>query len=262
MTRRLESNSLAAILQDARRATLAFVAGLDDQQMMGPKLDIVNPLLWEIGHVAWFQEYFVLRYNSNAPSLRPQADALYDSMRVAHDDRWTLPLPDIEWTVAYANDVLDAVLARLLEPLANEADNYYYRLAAMHEDMHTEAFCYSRQTLALPRITFSSTRLKTPTGRGAWPGDAEIPGMTFMLGASPDAQFVFDNEKWAHEQTVAPFRIARAPVTNGEYAAFVDAGGYRRRDWWSAEGWAWLQAAGAGRHYRQQALVERVEPQD
>jgi iron(II)-dependent oxidoreductase len=50
---------------------------------------------------------------------------------------------------------------------------------------------------------------------------------------------VFDNEKWAHTVEVAPFRIARAPVTNAEFAAFVEVGGYQRRDWWSSQGWVW-----------------------
>ena len=60
-------------------------------------------------------------------------------------------------------------------------------------------------------------------------------------------RFVFDNEKWAHEVDVAPFGIARAPVTNAEFAAFVDAGGYRHRELWSAAGWAWRERERAER---------------
>jgi iron(II)-dependent oxidoreductase len=73
-----------------------------------------------------------------------------------------------------------------------------------------------------------------------------VPGGTFMLGATPDLPFVFDNEKWSHPVAVAPFAIARAPVTQEEFAAFVDAGGYARREFWSEEGWQWREAAGAG----------------
>lgn len=76
-------------------------------------------------------------------------------------------------------------------------------------------------------------------------GDVEIPGGTFMLGATPDFPFVFDNEKWAHPVQVKPFRIARAPVTNGEFAGFVENGGYRKRKYWSAEGWRWLESGGS-----------------
>jgi iron(II)-dependent oxidoreductase len=64
------------------------------------------------------------------------------------------------------------------------------------------------------------------------------------LGATPDISFVFDNEKWAHPVEVAPFRISVTPVTNAGYQAFVDEGGYRRRELWSEEGWAWRIRAG------------------
>ena len=60
-----------------------------------------------------------------------------------------------------------------------------------------------------------------------------------MLGADPHEPFVFDNEKWAHPVRVEPFRIAATPVTNAEFQAFVDDGGYRRREWWGRHGWDW-----------------------
>jgi iron(II)-dependent oxidoreductase len=75
----------------------------------------------------------------------------------------------------------------------------------------------------------------------------EVTGGAFLLGAAPDEPFVFDNEKWAHEVTLAPFRLARAPVTQAEFAAFVDDGGYTRRALWSDAGWRWREAAGAER---------------
>jgi len=78
-----------------------------------------------------------------------------------------------------------------------------------------------------------------PPRTGNLPGDVEVSGGTFQLGASRGEGFVFDNEKWSHPTHVPPFRIARAPVTNAEFAAFVDAGGYRREDLWCRDGWSW-----------------------
>ena len=72
-----------------------------------------------------------------------------------------------------------------------------------------------------------------------------MPGGTFSLGTKPGGDFVFDNEKWAHPVGIAPFRIARAPVTNAAFAAFVDAGGYRDESYWEADGLTWLRASGA-----------------
>jgi iron(II)-dependent oxidoreductase len=82
-------------------------------------------------------------------------------------------------------------------------------------------------------------------GGGSVTGDARVPGGEFLLGASEDEPFVLDNEKWAHPVEVRPFAIARAPVTQVEYARFVDDGGYERRLLWSDAGWAWRQAAEA-----------------
>jgi len=76
-------------------------------------------------------------------------------------------------------------------------------------------------------------------------GDVQIPGGTFWLGATPDEPFVFDNEKWAHPLEIEPFALARAPVTQQEFAAFVDGGGYRERRFWSEAGWRWRQEASA-----------------
>src|SRR5262249_13140572 len=80
----------------------------------------------------------------------------------------------------------------------------------------------------------------TRAGASGWQGDAHVSGGTFELGAKPaEHDFVFDNEKWAHPVEVKPFAIARAAVTQAEFAAFVDDHGYRRRDLWSEAGWAW-----------------------
>ena len=121
-----------------------------------------------------------------------------------------------------------------------------YLLTIYHEDMHDEAFTYSRQTLGYPAPAFSST----PNGvemqdAGPLHGDVAVPHGVLQLGSPPDAPFLFDNEKWAHPVEVAAFRIARAPVTNAAFLDFVTEGGYRRREFWSDEGWQWREAAGA-----------------
>ncbi len=201
----INADVLAACVRNARRRTLELIADLDDAQLLGPRLAIVNPLRWEIGHVAWFQEKWVLRRAAGRPPLWANADALYDSAAIAHDTRWDLPLPSREQTVAYIKRVEDAVLERLTQPLRAE-DVYFTLLAIFHEDMHAEAFTYTRQTLgyAAPR------RSATPqAAAGAWRGDVQVAGGTFMLGATADEPFVFDNEKSAHPVALRPFAIAR-----------------------------------------------------
>ncbi len=203
----------------------------------------MNPLLWEIGHLAWFHEHFVLRGLDGRPPLRADADSLYDSASVPHATRWDLPLPTLDGTLAYMEQVQDALAARLTgrEPTPDEA--YLYRLTGLHEDMHAEAFTYTRQTLGQPRPRFAAP---SPDEAGPLPGDVAVGGGILRLGAERDAaRFVFDNEKWAHPVEVAPFRIAKAPVTNAEFAAFVEDGGYGEPRHWDADGRAWLAESGA-----------------
>ncbi len=240
----LRSAEVAEALEDARRRTLELVEGLSDQQLSVPLLPIINPILWEIGHVAWFQEKWALRHLRGQPPVMAHGDALYDSAAVAHDTRWDLKLPSRAETLRYMRAVLDRVLDRLPAGELAEKEAYFHWLPVMHEDMHDEAFTYTRQTLGYPAPKLSNALAIVCAGESV-SGDVEIAGGEFMLGSPRGEAFVFDNEKWAHPVQVEPFRIARAPVTNGEFAGFVDDGAYRRRELWSEEGWAWRQQARA-----------------
>ena len=232
--------SLAGELRASRDHLTRITADLDGDRLRGPKLAIVNPPLWELGHVAWFQEYWCLRRMAQdriADPIIPGADALYDSAKVAHDTRWDLPLPALKPTRSYQAEVLAGVMRRLEREPENRQLHYFVQLAVFHEDMHAEAFHYTRQTLGYGDPLSGNEIAAVPGARIA--GDVELPGGTFLLGASPGGDFVFDNEKWAHQVQLRPFRISRTPVTNEQYAGFVDAEGYSRREWWSDEGWAW-----------------------
>jgi iron(II)-dependent oxidoreductase len=238
------ADDLAAQLRDIRTHTRRLTDDLSTDQLMGPMLPIVNPVLWEIGHVGWFHEYWTLRHAHGEAPILDRADLLWNSSTVAHATRWDLDLPDRNGVFGYLTDVLERQLDRLGRGVEAPA-RYFYELSIRHEDMHVEALAYTRQTLGYSR----PEHLGRPAahGAGAWPGDVAVPGGPWRLGSTPADGFVFDNEKWAHEVRIAPFRIAKAPVTNAEFAAFVDAGGYRAREFWSAAGWAWRERAGAER---------------
>jgi iron(II)-dependent oxidoreductase len=129
-------------LRDARARTLELALDLDDTQWMGPRLAIVNPMLWEVVHVGWFQEHWTLRRHRE-PSLRADADSLYDSARIPHDTRWDLPVPSRGETLKYLGEVLERCLDAF-----REDDPYFHLLAIFHEDMHGEALTYTRQALS------------------------------------------------------------------------------------------------------------------
>jgi iron(II)-dependent oxidoreductase len=253
MTTSFKSSSASTLdlieaLQEARDRTLELIEDLSDKQLMGPRLRIVNPPRWEIGHVAWFQEYWILRSLGGLPPILANGDSLYDSARVAHDTRWNLPLPSRAETLAYMKRVLDRVCdssdRRKRDAIDGYDETYFLHLVLFHEQMHAEAITYTRQTLCYrrPRLRLAA---KSVGNVAAVSGDAHIPGGKLALGDSPVGTFVFDNELQPHEVEVKPFSISKAAVTNGEFAAFVEDGGYNRHELWSEEGWQWKRNAGA-----------------
>lgn len=241
---------LAAWVADATGRLADLVADLTDEQLQVPELDIVNPILWEIGHVTWFQESFVLRRTLGEAPLVAHGDALWDSAAIPHATRWHLALPSRQETRAYMDQVAATVAARVTAPTSSKQLRFLARYALHHHDMHTEALTYTRQTLGYPPARFTAGAdlagpAVTDAVAGPLDGDVAVPGGWFPLGADRHESFVFDNEKWAHPVQLAPFQIARAAVTQAEFAAFVDDGGYRSRSLWSDAGWAWRSALGA-----------------
>jgi iron(II)-dependent oxidoreductase len=223
-------NSLVENLRAARDRTRRVVDDLAGEREFGPQLAIVNPPRWEVGHVGWFQEFWCLRGGSeDRESILPNADALYNSATVPHATRWTLPLPSFPETLAYREQVLERVV-RSVEK--GNADSYFVELAVRHELMHAEAFHYTRQTLGYPPPAVDGQKESLSEK-----GDIEYPGGLFRLGAKPGEGFAFDNEKWSHPVVLKPFRMARRPVTYGEYRKFKEPlyckdGMVRRFDRW------------------------------
>jgi ergothioneine biosynthesis protein EgtB len=240
------SEALLDPLLDARRVELALLDDLSDAQMLGARAHFLEPPIWEMGHVGWFQEYWLLRRLGGADTILPGADAIYDSFNVSYTRRWDHCFPSRAATLAYITEVLRRSVARL-ESRAPRGDvAYFYRLAALHEDMHAENLTAILQSLGYARPASLHPAPGSPAIDPEFrPHDVSVPGGVFMLGADRDEPFVFDNEKWAHPVEVEPFRIAATAVTNAEFQAFVDDGGYRRREWWGRRGWDWRRREGA-----------------
>ncbi len=241
------TRQLSEAVFDARARTLALVADLSDDQLFGPRLPTVNPLHWEIGHIGWFQESWILRHALGRPPIREDGDRLYDSSAIPHDVRWDLPLPSRGRTIEYLLHTRDLVQKQLSRADFPESARYFVHLTIAHEDMHDEAIILTRQTLGYPPPAELASLQVVAEGEGDLaPGDAEIPAGSFLLGSAVGEEvFIHDNEKWAHSVDLDAFAIARAPVTQAEFAHFVDSGGYQEPAYWSEPGWQWRSLASA-----------------
>jgi len=239
---------LAGTLQNLRTTTLALfdcfvAAGLDDPANV-PLLAEINPPLWELGHLAWFAEWYILREaQSSDPvsalrgSMLTKGDDWFDSNTVPHKQRWHLGLPGSGALKTYCREVADRVLDKLSRITDDDTTLYSYRLVLAHEAMHVEAFAYSLQTLHVAPLP--SLAVQTPLTPAT--GEVCLPKGAIILGADPHAPgFIFDNEKWAHTVDVDAFTIDASLVSNVQYEQFIAAGGYQNPAFWSEAGRAWL----------------------
>lgn len=271
-------DQLVASMRDARDYTLTLfdrfqASGLDKLAQV-PYLATINPPLWELGHIAWFAEWFVLRETPSGnpalvhcPSLLPDSDRWFDSGRVAHTTRWQLDLPDTSIIKKYADEALKRILDKLAKLPNDAAALYPYRLVLAHEDMHGEAFAYTLQTLGLA----APSQLSSRTSSLAQQAELRINGGAFQLGSPAADEFVFDNEKWAYQITLPAFTINSTLVSNAQYKNFMRDGGYKTLQFWDDAGRLWLasQQRAAPRYWQRDGglwLCERfgklIEPAD
>ena len=247
--------ALACALRASRADTLATFALYTQAlpALLVPQRTELNPPLWELGHVGWFQEYWLARnaQRTRGPvadpdiarpcGVRANADALYDSSRVSHEARWSLPLPDAQATHADLATQLEQTLALLADTSDNDDALYFFRLALLHEDMHHEAALYMAQSLglAIPDARWQAQALPDPQAA------LELPAGPWRLGQDALQGFAFDNELGRREEQLSAQAMDCAVVRWAEYLPFVDAGGYRNPAWWSKEGQRWLAATQA-----------------
>ena len=226
---------LAEALRDSHRRTLSLLAAYADrlgEDLVIPYSTQLNPPCWEVGHIAWFQDYWISRNPQRARGVqadpdhhRPagrlkEADAWYNSSHVAHPSRWTLPLPDLGTTRAYLAAVLDDTLALLANTTETDDDLYFFRLVLFHEDMHSEAAIYMAQALSIP---LPETLIAPPAALPPL-STLKIPGNTGNLGY-PDGGFAFDNELSLHGVELAAFEIDSCVVSWERYLPFLEATG-------------------------------------
>jgi iron(II)-dependent oxidoreductase len=227
-----------AELDGVRRNTLALVAHLSDEALACVHSPLQSPLVWDLAHIAAYEDLWLAHRLAGLDLLRPDLAELYDAFETPRAVRGSVELLDAPAARAY----LEAVRERVAVALAQDGvgDGVLCELVLRHELQHTETM---RQTLALAGLLPPGEPRLAPLGGvegegvGEW---LELPAGTFSMGAGPDG-FAYDNERPRHLAQTGAFRIARRPVTNASWLRFAEGGGYERREWWSAEGWAWKE---------------------
>ncbi|MGK2879570.1 MAG: ergothioneine biosynthesis protein EgtB [Mycobacterium sp.] len=236
--------TLARGLTTARERTLRLV-DFDDAELRAQYDPLMSPLLWDLAHIGWQEELWLLRAADPARPglLDPKVESLYDAFEHTRASRVDLPLLPPSDARSFCATVR-AKAFDALDALPTDADEFPFALVVSHENQHGETMFQALNLRLGAPIVAAGAPL--PHGRPGLTGTSVlVPGGPFVLGVDvADEPFSLDNERPAHVVDVPTFRIGRVPVTNGEWRRFIDDGGYRQQRWWSTRGWNHRRQAG------------------
>lgn len=233
-----------AVLTHARARSELLTSVVDDHDLVRQHSTLMSPLVWDLAHVGNQEELWLVRDVGNRAPVRRDIDHLYDAFEHVRAVRPCLPLLGPAEARRYIREVrlkvLDVLEQCPLEgrPLLERA--FAFGMVAQHEQQHDETMLATHQLRhGVPVLDASPP----PRATRLLAAEVLVPGGRFTMGTSTEP-WALDNERPAHVMHVAPFFIDTAAVTNGQYMAFIEAGGYDQPQWWTAPGWAHRHACG------------------
>jgi gamma-glutamyl hercynylcysteine S-oxide synthase len=240
------AEEIAALMTAARAETLKLFDLAREEDLHDSPGFGFRPIVWHLAHIGVFEAYWLLQKLRGEPPPDARYERIFDPINTPREESKNLPTRrEME---AYLASVRERTLRALDETRFDEAspllrDGYLFHLVLEHEYQHQETLCYLLHMLPSAKKRKPSTDAAERAARQAasLPEMAVIAGGEFEMGASVGAQFVYDNELPRHIVNVPSFKLDRLLTTNAEYAAFIAEGGYRRREWWSDEGWEWRE---------------------
>jgi gamma-glutamyl hercynylcysteine S-oxide synthase len=242
----LAGTDIRDALAETRRQTLWLVDRLDDDELRRVHSTLMSPLAWDLGHIAAFEDLWLVHRHGGRPLLHADLADVYDAFETPRAGRGDLAF----LAPARAREYLEAVRTRSLAVLGEigAGDGTIPELILRHEQQHSETMLQTMQLAGLQGF------IPDPLDAGRGPAAVRLTGLETVrvpagpctIGA-PAEGFAYDNERPRHRVELAAFELGRVPVSNGAFRAWIEDGGYRRPEWWSAEGWAWRRATGATR---------------
>lgn len=232
-------------LGTSRRRLLELVRTVPAGVLTAQHSPLMSPPVWDVAHVANYEEQWLLRALGQPGLTGPATDRLYDAVLNPRPTRASLPLPGVAEALAYAEQVRSHVL-RHLDSLCEGADagpllagGLVYGMVAQHEQQHVETLLATLQLVTTTTLVpFSSV---VPCARTpAAPAEVLVPAGPFLMGT--DDAWAYDNERPRHPVDVPGFLVDRFPVSNRDYLGFIDDGGYARRTLWVEAGWDFREA--------------------
>ena len=239
--------AIAELLEEARRRTLALIEPLDDEQLNRVYSPLLSPLAWDLGHIANFEELWLVQTIGEREPLHGELGRFYDAIESPRKVRGELPILRDEELRAYMADVR----ARTLDVLGDVdvsagaedrllREGFVYEMLLAHELQHNETML---QLLQLLDGYEAQLPLGTAPVDPDGPETIAVAAGSYEIGAGPRG-FAYDNERPRHAVELESFAIDRTPVTNGTYLRFMEDTGAEPPMYWERDGeGAWLEAS-------------------
>ena len=239
--------ALADLLAEARQRTLALVEPLDDEQRNRVYSPILSPLAWDLGHIANFEELWLVQTVGGRAPLHGELGRFYDAIENPRKTRGELPILRDAELRAYMAEVRERALEVLAEvevgPDVEDRllrDAFVYEMLLAHELQHCETMLQLLQLV-------DGYELPLPIGPAPVDGDGpemvSVAAGTYEVGAGPRG-FAYDNERDRHAVELAAFEIDRTPVTNAAYTEFMaDHPGAEPPEYWQPDGDGWVDTS-------------------
>ncbi len=252
----MTSQSKAAIadaLSEARERTLALVEPLDDEQLNTVYSPILSPLAWDLGHIANFEELWLVRTIGGREPLHGDLGRFYDAIENPRRIRGELPILRDAELRSYMADVRERTLDVLedveIDPDAEDPllrEGFVYEMLLAHELQHNETMLQLLQLVEgyEPPASVEAQRDSARIAASAFGAEEMIavePG-EHEIGA-PARGFAYDNERPRHSAELAAFEIDRTPVSNAAYISFMEDSGAEPPTYWEREGEGWVDTA-------------------
>ncbi|MGW0424206.1 ergothioneine biosynthesis protein EgtB [Streptomyces sp. NPDC003015] len=229
-------------LVTARDRTTLLTSCVEDPDLTAQHSPLMSPLVWDLAHIGNQEEQWLLRTVAGQEAIRPEIDGIYDAFEHPRSERPTLPLLSPAESRRYAAEVrgrvLDVLEGTALHGTRLTEAGFAFGMVAQHEQQHDETMLITHQLRKGPQALTAPDPEPAPLFTG--PAEVLVPGGPFTMGTS-DEPWALDNERPAHRREVDPFFIDTTPVTNAEYQAFIEDGGYDTERWWDPAGWAHIR---------------------
>jgi ergothioneine biosynthesis protein EgtB len=243
--------TLAARYRETRLATESLAAPLSAEDCAIQSMPDASPVKWHLAHTSWFFETFVLAPNQNGyaahdPAFRVLFNSYYNAVGDKHPrpQRGLLSRPSLENVQRYRKHVDNAMAELLIGPELPSALLDLIELGINHEQQHQELILTDvKHMLSCNPLKPAYAASRKALDHESQPGWVTFDERLAEIGHAPPG-FAFDNETPRHREFIPGFALSTRPVTNAEFLAFIDDGGYRRPELWLSEGWDWVNANG------------------